>query len=456
MSVVDHKRAVPAESDSILWDVLQEHLDEATFGLEQFERALNHPLRTLSQLERYPERRLFAHLDGLVLGGPRVWNQLLRPVLRGEESPEPARVCVAAMTFLRAGELEPVWAALGHEDPAVRQAVVRAGQLAGTAALDRELVQRFQSETTPSLCAALLDLIGLRSLTPPATLVQATQASDDSLVAAAARVCVKEGSRHQLSTIERLLHHASGDVRAASLVGALALGSQAAWQQCQRVAVETADPLWELATVLTAQLGGRAHHRALLERLQDKKTRKPVLFALGYSGDTAVLGTLVEHLSSEDRSESKCAAQAIATISGIDLGADEFVDAAPPGAENPDESLPALEDDDPNADLVPAYEEALPLPNVATITASTRALLARTNPAVRVLQGAPFSLTCLLDGLESAPLNRRHVLGIWLTIHSGATLQLDTRQFSETQRAALTRLRERALTRAGRVELAPW
>lgn len=60
--------APDAPEELILWDVIEEHLDEATFLYTQFESLLDHPLLTRADVERSVTSRLIAHLDGLVLG----------------------------------------------------------------------------------------------------------------------------------------------------------------------------------------------------------------------------------------------------------------------------------------------------------------------------------------------------------------------------------------------------
>ena len=81
-----------------LWDIVEEHLDEAEFLWEQWEHALLAPNYTLDELADGPEARLLAHLDGLVVGGPEVARRLLIPTL--DEDVEPTRVRAAALALL--------------------------------------------------------------------------------------------------------------------------------------------------------------------------------------------------------------------------------------------------------------------------------------------------------------------------------------------------------------------
>src|SRR5579872_1092712 len=87
--------AAPA-MDSVLWPVADQHLTEAAFLFEQIERAYDSPVETLETLARGVEARWLAHVDGLLVGGRRVYETMLRPVL---EEPDPSAtggVAVAA------------------------------------------------------------------------------------------------------------------------------------------------------------------------------------------------------------------------------------------------------------------------------------------------------------------------------------------------------------------------
>ena len=59
----------------VLWDVQEEHLGEAEFCFELWQRGIDSPIHTLAELHRGPEERLMAHTMGLVVGGARVLDR---------------------------------------------------------------------------------------------------------------------------------------------------------------------------------------------------------------------------------------------------------------------------------------------------------------------------------------------------------------------------------------------
>src|SRR4029077_6474165 len=119
----------------ILWDLYEEHLDEAAFLWGHWERALVAANYTLDQVIEGPEERLLAHLDGLVLGGKPVAKRLLAPAL---DDDDPGKVFAAAWALVQAEDadhLELVLARLPGEKPPARAALGRALELSTRADL---------------------------------------------------------------------------------------------------------------------------------------------------------------------------------------------------------------------------------------------------------------------------------------------------------------------------------
>src|SRR4051812_45586568 len=90
-----------AAEESVLWDVVEEHLAEVEFGFEQFDRTLNHPRLQLADLHKYPEARLLAHLDALELAGETIVDRLLVPLLSEVDVEALGRVTGAAFVLAR-------------------------------------------------------------------------------------------------------------------------------------------------------------------------------------------------------------------------------------------------------------------------------------------------------------------------------------------------------------------
>jgi uncharacterized protein (TIGR02270 family) len=361
--------------DCVLWDVVDEHLAEAAFGLEQFEWALDHPSRTLSELDRYPEGRLLAHIDALVVHGAPVRERLLVPELENADGDDPARVTAAALALIAQGSYDQLWPGISHDHSAVRDATVRAASLDGGPELDRWASARLASTSSATALAALLELHATRGHEPPA-LRKRLRSDDPALLTAALRASRWADAREYRTAVDSFLEHPEPAVSEAALVSALCLGSSRAWPVCQRTALDTEAP-HPVAMAICAALGSRAHHGRLAERVAIETDRAAALFALAFSGDVRQVPLLIAHLRDENVLHAKLALQAIAAITGLDVRDDAFAlpevapeqtRAADQGADASDDAeahaaLPPLDEDDLDADLTPQPEDALPLPN---------------------------------------------------------------------------------------------
>jgi uncharacterized protein (TIGR02270 family) len=91
------------EEEKILWDVVEEHLDESEFLVELWAASRRSASYTLGELDRGPELRLLGHVDGLVVNGPLALERVAWPVIEDPKA-EPARLCAAALAVLEAGD----------------------------------------------------------------------------------------------------------------------------------------------------------------------------------------------------------------------------------------------------------------------------------------------------------------------------------------------------------------
>jgi len=477
---------------AILWDVIAEHLDEAGFALDTWTQALESPLYTLQELARGPEEQLLAHLDALVIGGPPVAQRLLEPLLapapeprpalaivpapvssvaaaaRGttpapaaplrssepaadlapssepapleaepptEQEPEPTKLAAAALALLAGGRSEAVQGALTAAPPRARQAAGEALALAGTAELDAWLASRLSSPLAVPERRALLPLAAARGVSLP-DLLEALRSDDPAELATAALAARYAPAGPHAGAVEQLTAHPDPAVREAALVTALCFGSPIAFRRCLALAgEETPAPL---AMLLVALLGGPQHQRLLLEQLARESHRHAALRAVGLCGQVAAVPALLAQLDAEDPLARRLIAEAVMLLTGLDTGADAIV--APPPPE-PD-SLPPLEEDDLEADLVPPVEEELPLPDPAALRAlwGAHAASFAGRERSRLLLGEPWSVRRVLELLPRLSLRERHPLALWLLIRSGGAARLDTRALSRTQEAQLAAL----------------
>jgi uncharacterized protein (TIGR02270 family) len=425
--------------DRVLWDVVEEHLDELEFSLEQVDRAHGNPLLTLPELARGAEARLLAHLDGLVIAGPTVVKRLAEPFLAEMDPERPTRVTALVLALIQNGLHDTVTSLLEHEDRRIRLAAATGCGLANNSEFNLQTLARVGRALPVIDVSASLEFLGLRQLAAPPRLDLLKNGTPD--IVAAAVLASRSGDKATyLPVMEHLTGHADATVRDRALSLALAWGSRTAWQTCERQALDK-HRVFPFSMGVYAQLGGPSEHEKLAQ-LRALDTHRPHVFrALGLSGNPDMVPTLLEYLEAEKPLEAKLAAQAISAIGGLDLSDDVF--ALPPEAEPEIESLPPIEEDDLDADLVPPPEAVLPLPDAAAIRLWWKETAPGLQPVRRYIRGRPFTPESLFWALENGPLGYRHALALALAFRSGAQIWLGTRVGSAEQRRALEAARSR-------------
>jgi uncharacterized protein (TIGR02270 family) len=421
----------------VLWSVVHEHLDEAEFCAEQFERALDGTMLTLKDLARYPEYSLLAHVDGLIVGGETVQEQLLLPQLRDPEAANASRYLAIALALCGAKRMDQIYPAFGHADASLRAAFVRAAELVASTHLDAWASARVQLSLPSEELSALLDLLWRRGLPPP-SLMGSLQSKDDAIVTSAVHAAAWGDRALYLPVIESLLDHANERVRGAAMMTGLHWRSRRAWGACEHSALDAldSDPL---ACALYAALGGRREHQQLLGLLGNAAHTTDVLFALAFSGNVRLAPVCLEYLGSAKPLERKFAAQAFAALTGLDLHDDAYiVPAALAETAEEQKALPALSEDDLDADLVPVPEDALPDLDVSAVSKFWQGQSQRFDAATRLQGGEPYSLRSALDHLTRTPLRLCHVSALALSIRTQGAIRIRTRVFSAAQRLQLS------------------
>jgi hypothetical protein len=117
---------------SVLWDIVEEHLDEAAFLLQSWLAAARSPRTSLAALQKTIESRLIAHLDGLAVAGTVVSDRLLWPALADKSKARASVVASAGAALL----LDP--------DAATCDRVVEALRTTGRPAVRAGLIQAFE------------------------------------------------------------------------------------------------------------------------------------------------------------------------------------------------------------------------------------------------------------------------------------------------------------------------
>lgn len=408
----------------ILWDVYEEHLDEAAFLWAQWERALCASNYTLREVAEGPEERLLAHLDGLVLGGRAVAERLLRPALGDDDG---GRVSAAAWALLQAEDadhFDVVWEALtAAEERAQRAALSRALELCQRSDLPQLLLARLPG-ASPEVAACVIDGVAARGRSELSRLsLQGFSAEGHpELLAAVLRALQHVPDPSFQGLIERGLASEQRETLDAALEAGALLQVPSTRAACRRVIAERR-PNLRLALGILA-LGDAPEDRArLLEWAAVPELAGDALWALAFCGRVDVAELLLGRLDEPEL--APIAAESFSSITGLLV---EGPLVRPGESARLDEPF---DDDGPVPEVKP--EDDLPMPRADAMRAWWQSSRARFDPNARYALGQAWSASALQGAMSRAPTWRRQVLRLGLGKEAAARTHL--RQWARSQLA---------------------
>ena len=389
-----------SQHDSILWEICEEHLDEATFLWEMWEAALVGASHTPDEVVRGPEERLRAHLDALVLGGAPVAERLLLPALADGD---PYGVRVAAFCLLHAEDAdraESVLSAFRRAKPPVRTGIARAWVLAERSDI-AERLKPLWTERDPWLRSLCLDALGSWDSTWVfERTTEALGANDACLVAAALRAVRRTPNPNLVAYVQRALEHPDAAVRYEAIATGVLLGAPGAWDACRREA-HLPGPAGRLSLGLLALPGAPVSEELFESLVSNSELRRDVIWAMGFAGDVATCDCLVE--MARDDEIAPLAAESLSAITGVDISGALW--RAVPG---PERDVEEIQSEDPPPEVRP--EDDLPMPNAEALAAWWQTARESLAPRDSLLFGRPRSLDALRRGLAEMRMWRRPVL----------------------------------------------
>ena len=309
------QKPLPAEPDSqILWDIVEEHLDEAAFLSTQWEQALVSPAYTLAAVRDRVEERLLAHVDGLVAAGPLAAARLLRPALReGSDGVALAAALALLSSSNPESEAAVLEALLTAAEPQADQ-VRRALELC--ASERRQAVLRRLLSGQPSrVHAAAARILGFQKVDLGPALHALFDPADDALFQAGL-YCLRYQPRPDGESAIRRALTAPGEslMTAALLAGAVA--GVAEVLPVSRACIRAQHPATPTAAMLLGSLGGNADTELLCQIVTASPYAADVIFALGLGGARDTADACVDWLRT--KALTRASGEAFLTITGAD------------------------------------------------------------------------------------------------------------------------------------------
>lgn len=421
---------------AILWDLAEEHLDEAAFFLELRHDALRSPSYVLDELIDGPEQRLRAHVDGLVVGGTEVATTLLRPAIE-DAGDDPWRVCAAALALLELPQpafLQPLLDALSDHEGVAAQGIAQALALAERPDLDARL-QAVWGRADHGSRRALLPVLASRGLDPGRALDELLVPGDPELRAVAFTAARYSDRARYLAWIEQAVTDPDPAVARAATSTGLVLGSAVAWEAIVRRARDTANVDRD-ALAAVALFGDPNAVTLLRQRVAATEGRADAMWALGFTGRVDAADACLSLL--EDPDLGCLAGEAFAAITGLPRDESEYWDDAPV-LDDDDEALPELHDDL-EEDLEIPPEDELPVPKPGAIRAWWAERRPRFDPKHRYVLGRAATGAALLHALCVEPMRRRHLLAFELSVRTKGRATIRTEALGAVQRAMLKQL----------------
>lgn len=416
-----------------LRDLVEESFDEATFLWRRWEAELTSLTRNLAEVLSWTEGRLHGALDGVRAGGDAGLSLAHEALLSDDAS----RMTVGAAILVSSTDPTAhahLAAALNPEQVARFDAALRALEVTGSPEGLRSAAIALRG-ASPELAGGLCRLKTFRRSAPAEELVLAFKSEQADVRLEAARL-----ARHLPASpaAEPLVAKALGDsdarIAVAAAESALCLGLPQAWPAIAQRAVKP-DAAAAPYLRLVALLGKPEQHEAIFAALPVDDLRLPAIWALGHIGTPRAVDACIAGMRHE--ALARAAAEAYCWITGANLYQDGLA-----AVETPAE-VPEFEDDDLDANLVPAPEALWPLPDVDAVM---RHWLARRDTFadnVRHIGGKPVSAETLLEQIEDGPMIRRADLAFEVRVRTRGKYDVETRAFAARQRQMMAAGRAR-------------
>jgi uncharacterized protein (TIGR02270 family) len=406
------------------WDIYEEHLDEAAFLWRRWEDALVAANFALDDVAVGPEARLLAHLDGLVLGGRRVAEDLLLPALSAND---PARAFAGAWALVQAehgtDHQDAVIDALVHAAPRVRAAVARALSLAPGADLGR--LSALWPMTSATVRALLLEIVGCRDEQRAEAWIEPGLRSDEaSLVKASLRLLRSAPDSATSPRIEAFLGSSDPEVRSEAITAGIRFDRPEAWEACRAAGLDAGRD----CRVAFALLAGSSqkHDRAIVRaRSSDSGVKRHAVWALGFAGDADAAEALLD--ATEDETVARIAGESLTTITGLVLSSAMIRAGRTKGPEARE-----VGDDDPPPEV--RTEDQLLLPNPKALRSWWKGERHRYKGGVVHIQGRPRTPKTVHVAIGTAAMWRREVLSLELARVTGRPFKMDLTTWSAEQR----------------------
>jgi len=411
-------------------NLLEDNLDEATFLWTRWESELASLTRNLEEVYSWTEDRLQGAIDSLLVFGPLLDTAIDHALSTNDPpyqtlaahllttAPDPtARATLANMLCER-------------ETPALNAMIrgIEVAHLDGTfSQVTRALLKR-----GPEHCAALARLKSFQRATLGDELHIAYEADTAAPKIAALRAAGSLPDPAVQLWIDRGLRESDPAIRLTAIESGIRQRQRPAWEAARAI-VAAGEPGSNTLLRWIAIFGNPTQdHPRLYAATTDEASARQAFWALGHVGTREA----AEHclVCMRNPTLGRIAGEAYVAITGADLVRNQLT--APEPEDLP--SLPPLEEEDLNANLIPHREHLWPLPDPDACAAHWATIETRFAPETRYVRGQPFTINALMDSIARGPMLRREDHALELYIRTGGACDIEPRAAYSTQRRMIT------------------
>lgn len=404
-------------------DLVEESFDEAAFLWRRWENELTSLTRNLEEVWSWTEDRLHGALDGVRAGG----GSGIDLAIEALQSDERDRTIVGAGMLASSSErraTDAIVAALKDAGGQKLDVMLRALELLGSDHALRAAASLFATPD-PLAAAALCRLKAFRRVAPGDELTIACTSKNPEAQVHAIRAARLITSGAADEWIASALRSDDAAVRYAGVESGVCLRMSHAWDAAMRFAGQR-DPQAGPYLNLLALFGTAGEHEIVFNALRIPSMQAAAIWALGHIGNVRAAEACLAGMQHEPL--ARACGEAYCWMTGADLGNDRLaIEETPPDA-------PAFEDDDLDANLVPAPESLWPRPDPDAVRKHWLKVGAEWGATVRHVRGKPATGDLLLTAMETAPMLRRHDLALELRVKTRGRYDVETRAFTPRQR----------------------
>jgi len=428
----------PQNATTPFRDLVDESFDEAAFLWRRWESELASLTRNLDEIYSWTEDRLQGALDGVRVGGA-VAIDIATEALRSDDIDRATAGAALLASSADPKATDALVAELGTAKDARLRAIVRSLEVAGS---DHALraAARLLANGDPVHAGALCRLKVFRRARPAEEITAAFASNVPDLQAEALHAARLSTDGKADKIVSAGLSHADAAVRYAAVESGLSLRINGAKETAITMAGQR-HPAAGRCLNLVALFGTADDREIVYDALRIPGQQLAAVWALGHIGTVRAVDACVAGMKHD--ALARACGEAYCWITGANLERDRLaIQETPP-------EVPAFEDDDLDANLVPPPEALWPIPDAEAVRKHWLALRSEWQEEVRHIQGRRSNGETLLTTIETGPMLRRPDLILELRVKTRGRYDVEPRAFTQRQRQMMSASRAAVLNQTG-------